>query len=192
MSLAARGLLATILSLPDDWEFSEAGLVSILSDGRRKVHGAILELERAGYIVRHSQGRAQGGKLLSPRWDVYESPQVATDARNVQADANRGNDEKQREKAAETLSTDVRNVQADASRENDIYSQVATDVRFPRAVNVHQLNTYRVSKQDKVLSELACPKCGGENVERNSAGVYCLDCDAIVARNGVGPRWGAV
>lgn len=86
LSLDARGLLATILSLPDDWQFSERGLCQILPDGRRRIHGALAELEQAGYITRGSQGRDQAGRMTAKTWDVFESPQVATDARLPRAE----------------------------------------------------------------------------------------------------------
>ena len=49
MSLKARGLLITILSLPDDWNFSVKGLCSVTKESRESVMGAIRELTDLGY-----------------------------------------------------------------------------------------------------------------------------------------------
>ena len=48
LSLKARGLLSTMLSLPDNWNFSTAGLTSILpSDGE-----SVIPLRHQGVGVR--------------------------------------------------------------------------------------------------------------------------------------------
>lgn len=52
LSINARGLLITMLSLPDNWNFSIKGLASILPDGEKKVGSALKELEQQGYLVR--------------------------------------------------------------------------------------------------------------------------------------------
>lgn len=47
-----RGLLLTMLSLPDNWNFSIKGLSHILQDGCAKIGKALHHLEAAGYLVR--------------------------------------------------------------------------------------------------------------------------------------------
>ena len=41
LSLRARGLLATALTLPDDWGYSLAGLLSLFPDGKQALRAAI-------------------------------------------------------------------------------------------------------------------------------------------------------
>ena len=152
LSLAARGLLSTLLSLPDDWQFSEAGLIKILPDGRRRVHGAIAELEQAGYIVRSGQQRDGKGRLLSQIWDIYETPQLMPDARNAQADATTDTQNVQADASRENAdnpeaTADVRSVQAGANGEDAPLPQLATDVRYQRAENVQESNK-EVSSND--------------------------------------------
>lgn len=53
LSIAARGLLLTMISLPDNWNFSVKGLASLLPDGECKVSTAIKELERNNYLIRN-------------------------------------------------------------------------------------------------------------------------------------------
>ena len=74
LSLKARGLLATILSFPDSWQFSIRGLEKILHDGRTAIEGAVKELEQAGHIVRLPQGRGEDGRMLPAVWEIYERP----------------------------------------------------------------------------------------------------------------------
>ena len=51
MSLKAMGLLTLCLSLPDDWDYSIAGLVTLAKDGRDSVTKALEELEKHGFLV---------------------------------------------------------------------------------------------------------------------------------------------
>lgn len=59
LSLKAKGMLCLLLSLPDYWEFSVAGLVKLSTDGKSAVTSALNELEDAGYF-RREQARNNG------------------------------------------------------------------------------------------------------------------------------------
>lgn len=50
LSLKARGLLSTVLSLPEDWEYSIAGLVAICKESETAMKSAINELKTLGYL----------------------------------------------------------------------------------------------------------------------------------------------
>ncbi len=52
LGINARGLLLTMISLPDNWDFSIRGLAAILPDGKQKVQTALAELEKYGYLIR--------------------------------------------------------------------------------------------------------------------------------------------
>ena len=52
LSFKAKGLLSMMLSLPDDWDYSVAGLVKTSSDGRDSVTSGLKELEKYGYLTR--------------------------------------------------------------------------------------------------------------------------------------------
>ena len=74
LSLRDRGLLITALSLPENWEFSVAGLQKILpQDGKHVITGTINHLEQLGYLYR-KQGKEEKGKFAHNEWDVYEEP----------------------------------------------------------------------------------------------------------------------
>lgn len=59
LSLKAKGMLCLMLSLPDGWEFSVAGLAGCSTDGKSAVTSALNELEAAGYF-RREQARNKG------------------------------------------------------------------------------------------------------------------------------------
>lgn len=49
LSCKAKGILAVIMGLPDDWDFSIRGILSITKEGRDAVYSAIKELKDHGY-----------------------------------------------------------------------------------------------------------------------------------------------
>jgi hypothetical protein len=73
MSLKAKGLLSLMLSLPDTWDYSAAGLVKLSKDGKDSVNGALKELETFGYLKR-SQAFNENGTFGGYNYEIYESP----------------------------------------------------------------------------------------------------------------------
>lgn len=50
LSLKAKGLISEMLSLPDEWDYSIAGLVSINQENESAIKSALKELKQAGYL----------------------------------------------------------------------------------------------------------------------------------------------
>ena len=73
MSLKAKGLLSLMLSLPDDWDYSVAGLTELSEDGKDSVMKALAELERFGYLKR-TRLTDKKGRFAGYDYDVYEQP----------------------------------------------------------------------------------------------------------------------
>lgn len=73
LNLRDRGLLCSMLSLPDNWEFSEQGLVKIFPDGLSSIKSGLKTLEECGYLER-KRVRNADGTLDRAEWHVYESP----------------------------------------------------------------------------------------------------------------------
>ena len=73
LSMKARGLLCTMLSLPDSWEFSENGLQGILNDGQTAIRSAIRELEEHGFMKRERE-RDELGRMSRCVWVVCDYP----------------------------------------------------------------------------------------------------------------------
>lgn len=51
LTLKAKGLLTFMLSLPNDWDYSAAGLVALCKEGEGAVKSALGELKENGYLV---------------------------------------------------------------------------------------------------------------------------------------------
>lgn len=79
LSLKAIGLLSKILSLPDEWDYTIAGLTTICCEGKAAIATAIQELEATGYIVRR-QLRTKDGAFGGNEYIVYEAPCCAENA----------------------------------------------------------------------------------------------------------------
>lgn len=75
MSLKAKGLLSLMLSLPDDWDYSIAGLVTLSKDGKDSVMGALNELENFGYLVR-TKLIDKNGRFAGYDYDIFEKPNM--------------------------------------------------------------------------------------------------------------------
>lgn len=75
MTLRAKGLLSLMLSLPDDWDYSIAGLCTLSKDGRDSVMNALKELENFGYLVR-TKTTDEKGHFSGYDYNVYEEPQA--------------------------------------------------------------------------------------------------------------------
>ena len=77
LSLKAKGLLSQMLSLPEDWDYTLAGLSLINREKIDAIREAVRELEKAGYIVR-SRERDEKGRLRGAEYVIYEQPQPPT------------------------------------------------------------------------------------------------------------------
>ena len=74
MSLKAKGLLSLMLSLPDTWDYSIAGLVALSKDGKESVMNALSELEKFGFLIR-TRTTDEKGRFTGYDYNIYESPQ---------------------------------------------------------------------------------------------------------------------
>lgn len=84
LSAKAKGLLAEMLSLPDDWDYTLKGLTFLFSDGLDSVRQGIRELEEHGYVVRQRR-RDDKGRLCDMEYVIYETPHktVSDDGNNT-------------------------------------------------------------------------------------------------------------
>lgn len=71
LSLKARGLMAVMLSRPDEWEFSVSGLAAFCGCGKDAIRSALAELEAADYLLRR-QVHADDGSFASNEYILHD------------------------------------------------------------------------------------------------------------------------
>ena len=78
LSLRGKGMLTLLLSLPEDWQYSIAGLSTITKEGEAAVRSALDELEQLGYLERRRRRDGQG-RLHETEYSIYEQPKDTFD-----------------------------------------------------------------------------------------------------------------
>ena len=92
LSLKAKGLVSLMLSLPPEWDYSVAGLVSICKESHTSVRSALKELEEHKYLIRERKNSEKGYFVYE--YTLYEIPEpyngiqhtVKRNAANAHAD----------------------------------------------------------------------------------------------------------
>ena len=76
LSLKAKGLLSVMLSLPDNWEYSIAGLVAISKEEETAIKSTLKELKSCGYVVvkKFLPGETKSGRI-EYEYNIFERPQ---------------------------------------------------------------------------------------------------------------------
>lgn len=76
MSLKAKGLLSLMLSLPDGWDYSIAGLVTLSKDNKAAIKSTLKELKRFGYlkITMLKPDKTENRPRITYVYDVFETP----------------------------------------------------------------------------------------------------------------------
>ena len=72
LSLKAKGLLSQMLSLPNDWDYTVAGLVFINKESKAAIQSTLKELEERGYLTRTRTQNDKG--QFDYIYDIYEKP----------------------------------------------------------------------------------------------------------------------
>lgn len=75
LSLKAKGLLSQMLSLPDDWDYTIAGLCAINKEKESSIKSALSELKEQGYlkVTKFMPNQTESGRI-EYRYDIYEFP----------------------------------------------------------------------------------------------------------------------
>lgn len=76
MSLKAKGLLSLMLSLPDTWDYSIAGLCAICKENQSAIKSTLDELKKFGFLVvtKHMPNETDSGRI-EYEYNIYERPQ---------------------------------------------------------------------------------------------------------------------
>lgn len=72
LSLKAKGLLSEMLSLPNNWDYTVIGLVSLNKESKSAIQSTLKELEECGYLIRTRTQDEKG--QFDYIYDIYEHP----------------------------------------------------------------------------------------------------------------------
>ncbi|MCF0228695.1 MAG: helix-turn-helix domain-containing protein, partial [Parasporobacterium sp.] len=75
LSLKTKGLLSVMLSLPEDWDYTEAGLAYITGEGKDSIKKCLRQMEEFGYLKRQ-RIRDDNGRLGGTEYTIYEVPET--------------------------------------------------------------------------------------------------------------------
>ena len=85
LTLTERGMLLTLLSLPDNWHLTIKGLTQILPDGKDRISNTLNSLIEKGYVTR-VQSRGIRGKFDSTDLEVHEVPILTKESSELDND----------------------------------------------------------------------------------------------------------
>ena len=174
LSLNARGLLAFMLSLPEDWQFSVRGLVEVLpGNGKASIQNAVKELEEAGHLVRVKQ-RDESGKYQLGEWTVYETPYNTSSqplAGNQPTATTRANGHNT---SSQPLAG---NPSAGNQPQQSKDKQTGGDERQPRKIQQERKSQVVTGVEEPSSPQRQCRRCGQSRATRLYHGEeYCDEC----------------
>lgn len=75
LSLKAKGLLSMMLSLPEEWDYSIEGLVSICKENETSIKTTLKELKKYGYleVIKLLPNQTDSGRIEYV-YNIYETP----------------------------------------------------------------------------------------------------------------------
>lgn len=120
LSLKAKGLLSLMLSLPDTWDYSIAGLVTLSKDGKDSVMSALKELENHGYL-RRTRLKDEAGRFGSVVYDIFEVPQQDSPSSEKPKSDSQKSDKSHSEKQAQLITNPIKDLPNQSTDESNTY-----------------------------------------------------------------------
>lgn len=127
MSLKAKGLLSLMLSLPDTWNYTIAGLVSLSKDGKDSVMSALAELEKFGYLIREQKINKKG-QFSGVEYNIFEQPQEQIPIAEEQKAGNEKADKSDSGEQPQLNTNFIKNLDNELLNELNTYSEVLSKV----------------------------------------------------------------
>ena len=75
LSLKAKGVLAMVMAMNDDWDFTINGFCKITKEGETAIYTAIKELKDRGYC-KEGKIRDENKRIIGNEYTFYETPQT--------------------------------------------------------------------------------------------------------------------
>ena len=143
LSMKAKGLLSVMLSLPDSWDYSIEGLVSISKESKTSIRSTLDELKENDYLVitKKYPNETQDGRI-SYIYDIFEERQ------NTHKDSDTNANKENKEKKQEGKKQGIENLYL----ENQYLENL--DIENVPQLNTNILNTKKLNTNNQVLKDI--------------------------------------
>ena len=161
MSLKSKGLLTLMLSLPDDWNYSLKGLVSLCSESESAIKSSLQELKEFGYLRIQKIAPKKGNGKFEYIYEIFERPLKKEERQKVNKKVENQPAEKEVIEILKVENQPVENLQVE-NRPNILNTNILNTKECSSSSILYTNNLGDVLKRTKVFLKELYPD---ENVE---------------------------
>lgn len=147
-----RGLLGTMLTLPDNWNFSIKGLAALAPSGEHKIGTSLKKLEKAGYLKR--EAIRSNGRIIDWKYSFSDEPIFRIEDENSDTETTPSESVKSKAKEAQRIN----------KTSTEEYSEV---VKTKKSLSKESRNVEKCV-ENYVENHPETPDCGNRNVVKNT------------------------
>lgn len=142
LSYKAKGILAYLLSKPDNWKVIVGNLVNYSADGKASVYAGLKELKECGYYEKVPIRNEQGTRII--RWEstIYENPLLSnsllTENQEIEKQVAKG--EKSPKNRGSSLLTDFQEIENQDVENLYIENRERNNNYYNNKLNINQNN----------------------------------------------------
>ena len=145
MSLKSKGLLTLMLSLPDDWNYSLKGLVSLCSESESAIKSSLQELKKFGYLRIQKIAPKKGSGKFEYIYEIFESPLKEEERQKV----NRKVENLQLENQPDE-NVPIENLKVENQPVENLQLENQPDILSTKQSRTKELNTKEKKKKEKM------------------------------------------
>ena len=145
MSLKSKGLLTLMLSLPDDWNYSLKGLVSLCSESESAIKSSLQELKKFGYLRIQKIAPKKGSGKFEYIYEIFESPLKKEERQRV----NKKVENLQLENQPDENVT-IENLKVENQPVENLQLENQPDILSTKQSRTKELNTKEKNKKEKM------------------------------------------
>lgn len=142
MSLKSKGLLTLMLSLPDDWNYSLKGLVSLCSESESAVKSSLQELKEFGYLRIQKLAPKKGNGKFEYIYEIFESPLKKEERQRVNKKAENLQLENQPDE-----NVTIENLKVENQPVENLQLENQSDILITKQSRTKELNTKEKNKK---------------------------------------------
>ena len=154
MSLKSKGLLTLMLSLPDDWNYSLKGLVSLCSESESAIKSSLQELKKFGYLRIQKIAPKKGSGKFEYIYEIFESPLKEEERQRVNKKVENLQLENQPDENVTIENLKVENQPVENLQLENQPDILSTKQSRTKELNTKELNTKEKYKKEKQKNEI--------------------------------------